>query len=163
MQARVIFFGWVSWGGKLFNQVETWDWTTKLFSANFQHVYFLNVNTRKSRGESIRNLFYSKISTYLVWYINTGKRCCYLIFQCASRWLSFPGSQQYTRKRRHVVEIEMEIEMDLVFPLKPIRKRNISKGWCFSGSCFAWISMGWIRNFSKMESVLDCIWGFVSS
>ena len=157
MHAKVIFFSWVSWGGTLFNQVETWDWTTKLFSANFQHVFFLNVNTRKSRGESIRNLFYSKISTYLVWYINTGKRCCYLIFQYASRWLSFPGSQHYTRKRRHVVEIEMEIEMDLVFPLKPIRKRNISKGWCFSGSCCAWISIGWIRNFSKMESVLDCI------
>ena len=163
MHARVIFFSWVSWGGTLFNQVETWDWTTKLFSANFQHVFFLNVDTRKSRGESIRNLFYSKISTYLVWYINTGKRCCYLMFQCANRWLSFPGSQQYTRKRRHVVEIEMEIEMDLVFPLKPIRKRNVAKGWCFSGSCFAWISIGWIRNFSKMESVLDCIWGFASS
>ena len=128
MHARVIFFSWVSWGGTLFNQVETWDWTTKLFSANFQHVFFLNVNTRKSRGESIRNLFYSKISTYLVWYINTGKRCCYLMFQCANRWLSFPGSQQYTRKRRHVVEIEMEIEMDLVISNSFPSATNI----CFS-------------------------------
>ena len=147
------------------------DWTKRKIIGMqcLQELFFRLGELRCDTIQSGRNVrlnyktIFCKFSTYLVWYINTRKSCRYLRCQWANRWFSFPGSQQYTRKRRHVVEIEMEIEMDLVFPLKPIRKRNISKGWCFSGSCCAWISKGWIRNFSKTESVLDCIWGFVSS
>ena len=45
----------------------------KTFFFKFSTCLLLYVNNRISRGESIRNLFYSKILTYLACYINTRK------------------------------------------------------------------------------------------